>query len=220
MTDKPYNVRPARVGDEDNIYNLLMLLYAENAPFHMSEKKVRHVIAEGVRDREVIIGVIDALDGTIAGSIGGLFAQWWHTEDWHIDEMWNFVHPDYRSIPENRFRPNGEKDRVSYAVALIDYMKWISEHMNMSLHMGIITATKMEAKIRLYRRQMQHVGALFVHNIQAAGGPLAENSRKNNSSSLSPPLTQEECKIILSSNEVKTSFDRRTKRELTEFAHG
>lgn len=164
MTDKPLNVRAARPEDEDNIFKLLCLLYDENAPFQMSEKKVRRMIAEGARDRSVIIGVIDAPDGTIAGSVGALFAQWWHTEDWHIDEMWNFVHPEHR--------------KSSYARDLISYMKWVSERMEMSLHMGIITATKMEAKIRLYRRQMLPVGALFVHNIKAAGGPLAANAAK------------------------------------------
>ncbi len=104
------------------------------------------------------------IDGKIIASVGALFAQWWHTDDWHIDEMWNFVHPDYR--------------KSTYAKDLITYMKWIAEQMGMSLHMGIITATKMEAKIRLYRRQITPVGALFVHNIQAAGGPLAVNVAK------------------------------------------
>jgi len=175
MTEKPVNVRPARPEDAQKIYDLLMFLYAENAPFKMSEKKVREMIKRGTDDREIILGVIDAPDGTIAGSVGATFEQWWHTDDWHIGEMWNFVHPNHRHQALNQYKENGEKAPVSYAAALINYMKWISEQMNMSLHMGIITGTKMEAKIRLYRRQMQPVGALFVHNIQAAGGPLAVN---------------------------------------------
>ena len=161
MTEKPINVRPANTDDKPKIYDLLMHLYAENAPFKLCEHKVREVIRRGCDENGIILGVVDAPDGTIAASIGGLFAQWWHTEDWHIDEMWNYVHPDHR--------------RSSHAKDLIAYMKWVAEQMNMSLHMGIITGTKMEAKIRLYRRQIQPVGALFIHNIQCAGGPLAAN---------------------------------------------
>lgn len=161
MTEKPNNVRPARPEDAEKIYDLLMFLYAENAPFKMSEKKVRAMIKRGTENRDIVLGVVDAPDGTIAGSVGACFEQWWHTDDWHIGEMWNFVHPEHR--------------HSTYAKDLITYMKWIAEQMNMSLHMGIITGTKMEAKIRLYRRQIQPVGALFIHNIQAAGGPLAKN---------------------------------------------
>ncbi len=161
MTERPTNVRAVRPEDEDALFDLLCLLYDENAPFKMSEKKVRHMIAGGSRDKEVIIGVIEE-NGKLVASVGAVFEQWWHTDDWHIGEMWNFVHPDHR--------------KTSYAKDLINYMKWIAETMDMSLHMGIITATKMEAKIRLYRRQMLPVGALFIHNLKSAGGPLAKNA--------------------------------------------
>ena len=161
MTEKPISVRPATTDDKQKIYDLLMFLYAENAPFKMNESKVREMIRRGADDKDVIIAVVDAPDGTIAGSVGACFEQWWHTDDWHIGEMWNFVHPNHR--------------HSTHAKDLITYMKWVAEQMNMSLHMGIITGTKMEAKIRLYRRQIQPVGALFIHNAQAAGGPLAKN---------------------------------------------
>lgn len=160
MTEKPLSVRPARMGDEDNIFNLLCLAYKENAPFAMSDKKVRAIIEHATHGKEVIVGVIDAPDGTIAASVGGLFTQWWYTDDFHIDELWNFVHSDHR--------------RSAHAKELISFMKWVAENMNMALHMGVLTTTRVEAKVRLYGRQMQQTGAFFMHNLKAGGGPLAD----------------------------------------------
>lgn len=160
MSERPKNVRPARPGDEDNLFDLLCLAYKENAPFSMSDKKVRAIIEAATSDKEIIVGVVDAPDGKIAASVGAIFTQWWYTEDFHIDELWNFVHPDHR--------------RSTHAKDLISYMKWVSDMMDMTLHMGVLTTTRVEAKVRLYGRQMQQTGAFFMHNLKSGGGPLAD----------------------------------------------
>lgn len=160
MTDKPQTVRPLLVSDEERLFDLLLLAHRENAPYTINENKVRHVIAAAARDKDVIVGVVDSPDGlSLVGSIGAGFSQWWYTDDWHIEECWNFVHSDHR--------------KSSYATDLIDYMKWISENMDMPLHMGILTSTRMEAKTRMYRRKMPQVGAAFAYNMKVAHGPIA-----------------------------------------------
>ena len=65
MTEKPLNVRPATTDDKQKIYDLLMFLYAENAPFKMNESKVREMIRRGADDKDVILAVVDAPDGTL-----------------------------------------------------------------------------------------------------------------------------------------------------------
>ncbi len=162
MIAKPSNVRPAQVQDSEKLFAFLNVAYLDNAPYRINEKKVRNFIAEGAADKVVIIGLIDAPDkDMIAGSIGAVFSQFWYTDDWHIDECWNFVHPDYR--------------KSTYAKDLISYGKWIAESMGMPAHIGILTATRMEPKIRLYRRQdLTQVGALFAYNMATAHGPIAE----------------------------------------------
>lgn len=159
MTDRPKTVRPLTISDEENLFNLLCMAYKENAPYTMSESKVKLTIAAAARDREVVVGVIDAPDGTIAASVGGIFCTWWYTDDLHLEEFWSFVHPNYR--------------RSTHAKDLINYMKWVAENMDMPLHMGILTSTRMEAKIRLYQRQMPQVGAAFAHNMKTGNGPIA-----------------------------------------------
>lgn len=160
MIEKSASVRPVKIGDEDKLFSLLALAHSENAPYIMSERKVRNFIHDAACDREIIIGVIDAPDGSIAGSIGAIFSQFWYTDDWHIEECWNYVHPDHR--------------HSKHAKDLIHYIKWIAENMNMPAHIGIMTATRMEAKIKFYQRQMPQVGAAFAYNMKSASGPIAE----------------------------------------------
>ena len=159
MTEKPSTIRPALPSDEDEIFTLLCLAYRENAPFTMSEKKVRDKIEMGAREKTIIIGV-SIEDDVVAGSVGASFSQDWYSDDWYIGEMWNFVHPDYR------------KSDIRHGKNQIQYLKWLSENMEMALSMGILTSTRLEAKIRMYGREMEQVGALFVYNSQAALGPI------------------------------------------------
>lgn len=161
MTDRPKNVRIAEEGDEENLFAVLCMAYKENALYKINPNKVRLMISAGSRDKEVIIGVIDAPDGSgrIAATVGAMFSQWWYTDDWHIEDCWNYVHPEYR--------------KSNFAKDLLSYSKWIAENMKMPLHVGILTADRMESKIRFFARQMPQVGAAFVYNVEAACGPIA-----------------------------------------------
>lgn len=161
MTERPLNVRAAEEQDEENLFALLCMAYKENAPYPINPNKVRLMISAASRDKEVIIGVIDAPDGSgrIAASVGAMFSQWWYTDAWHIEDCWNYVHPEYR--------------RSTFAKDLISYSKWLAEKMQMPLHLGILTADRMESKIRFFSRQMPQVGAAFVYNMEAAQGPIA-----------------------------------------------
>jgi hypothetical protein len=166
MTERPVRIRPATQGDENSLFDLLCMAYGENASFAMSEKKVKAMIEAGTREKGVIIGVADAPDGSgLAGSIGAVFTQWWYTDDWHIDECWNYVHPDHRK--------GINKQPAGYGSDLIKYMKWVAEQMNMALHLGILTNKRTKAKIRMYESHMPQVGAFFIHNLQSCNGPLA-----------------------------------------------
>lgn len=164
MTERPSTVRPATPKDEDALFELLCMAYKENAPFVMSEKKVRNAVHLGCCERAIIIGVSEE-NGKIAGSVGASFSQDWYSDDWYIGEMWNFVHPDHR------------KGDIRHGKNQIQYCKWLSENMNMALSMGILTSTRLEAKVRMYSREMEQVGALFVYNSQVALGPIGGGNR-------------------------------------------
>ena len=163
MTTPPPIVRVARASDEDPIYNLLTEkhgLYEENALFKLSKSKARMTNKYGCARHngklgepggpQGIIGVIEE-NGKIVASIGMEFCTFWYTEDWHLSELWNFVHPDYR--------------KSNYADDLIDFGKWCSDQLGIPLQMGIISTHRVEGKVRLYRRKMRYVGGYFIHGL-------------------------------------------------------
>ncbi len=156
-TEKPLNVRLATTADEQDLFDMLtQKLYFENGAFSVSPKKVIETIQSATRNQGGIIGVIDG-NGEIAGAIGMRLGSFWYSDDWHVEELFNFVAEPYR--------------RSEYAKNLIQFGKWCAERMKLILNIGIISTHRTEAKSRLYSRQLQHVGMFFMHNLAVAKGP-------------------------------------------------
>lgn len=163
MTPRPSNVRLAEPKDEIALYRMLSeKLFNENATFSMSPEKVLRFIQAATRNNDpnsgAIIGVIDG-DGEIAGSIGMILGQFWYSDEFHVEEYWNFVDSNYR--------------KSEYAKNLIDFAKSISERLKMVLNIGIVSTKQTEAKCRLYSRKLQFMGQFYMHNISAAHGPVS-----------------------------------------------
>jgi N-acetylglutamate synthase-like GNAT family acetyltransferase len=143
-------VRPAVPEDEEPIYQMLLKLHTENGLFPVAENKVREVIRTATERRYGLIGVIEG-EKELEASVGLELSQWWYTDEWCLSEKWNFVLPQYR--------------KSLHAQNLIEYAKWSARAMGVPLQMGIITTKQTEAKVRLYERRMQNVGALFMDNL-------------------------------------------------------
>lgn len=162
MTIKPPNVRIAQHGDENALYHFIEAGAQESAIYPMSGYKVNQFIDASIaRTHPIVIGIIDSPDGKeIAASMCIVYEQLWYTDEWHLSELWNNVRPDYR--------------KTNYAKDLIQFGKWVSDTAVKALNIGIVTTERMEAKIRLYRRQsLQQTGAYFIYNIGLAHGPAA-----------------------------------------------
>lgn len=163
MTDSSFTgVRIANQTDEPAIYELLIRMHGENGVFSFCEKKVREGMMMATRpqkdNRIGIIGVIDGPKG-IEGTIGLVADQIWYTEDWHVSEMWNFVHPDYRTS--------------GHAPRLIKFAQWCSDQMNLPLLIGVVSNKRTEAKVRLYKRLVPYMGAFFMYG--SKNGPDMRN---------------------------------------------
>lgn len=148
MIEKPPNVIPARLGDEKEIYDFLCILHQENGMSRMSEERVLEMIRRMIGNKEGIIGLIRGPNG-LEAAIGMLMARWWYSDDWHLEELWNFVHPAHRIS--------------SHAKNLLQYGKWCAEQMKLPIIIGIISNSRVQAKIRLYRRQLPQMGAIFLY---------------------------------------------------------
>lgn len=140
-------VRIAEPADAPGVMALLHLMHAENGLAPLAENKVQALVAQALSQDLSICGVIgerDALEATI-----GLFAcSWWYSDALHLEDRWNFVHPDYRVS--------------THAAGLIDFAKRTAIQCERPLLMGITSDGRTPAKVRLYERQMgQPVGAIF-----------------------------------------------------------
>lgn len=150
------HVRFAEPADEERLFDFLMFLYEENALFPIAEHKVRDMIRHATDKRGGVIGIIDGADGRIEASIGMVIEEWWYTESPSLNEKWNFVREDCR--------------RTEHAVTMIEFAKTCSERlskgqMQIPLFIGIVSTERTEAKVRMYRRRLQHVGGFFMHNL-------------------------------------------------------
>lgn len=141
-------IRVATPEDRDGIMALLRLMHAENGLAPLDEAKVGAALAQALDKRLAMAGVIgepDALEATV-----GLFVcEMWYSAALHLEDRWNFVHPDHRA-------------GTTHATNLIGFAKQSAQRMGIPLLMGITSANRTAGKVRLYERQMgDAIGALF-----------------------------------------------------------
>jgi GNAT superfamily N-acetyltransferase len=79
-----------------------------------------------------------------------LIDQVWFSDDKQILELVNFVHPEHR--------------RSNYAKTLVEYAKHCSDATGLDLTIGVLSNVRMEAKVKLYERQLPKAGAFFVYS--------------------------------------------------------
>lgn len=150
------NIRLAQPSDEPEIIRLIQMMHAENGWQPLDTDCVRETLARAFDRKGGIMAVIGT-PGHIRAMIFVMITRWWFTRHNHLDELFNWVHPDHRNS--------------DYAKLLIEYVKTCSDELSetmgqkVPLMMGVLTNRRMGAKVRLYRRFFgMPVGAFFLHN--------------------------------------------------------
>lgn len=143
-------VRIATKDDEEEIIRLLHIMHAEGGLLPLDEDEARKTFNHAFMKRGGMIGVIGD-PGDIQAMIYLLISRFWYTKENHLEELFNFVRPDVR--------------KSDHAKHLIEFAKRCSEEIKIPLVIGVLTNTRMEGKVRLYRRVLGiPAGAFFVHN--------------------------------------------------------
>ena len=155
MTELP-TPRLAVPADRDSLFRMCCELWEENGLFPISETKVRRMIDiatdNSIKTEQEPIAMIWCIGdvGKIEASLCLIITQNWYSDAWHVEELWNFVHPDHR--------------RSNYAKALIDYSKKVQSEIGLPLMIGILSNDRTQEKVRLYSRRLgQPAGAYFVY---------------------------------------------------------
>ena len=152
MKKEEVTVIGATMADLPEVMELFREMHAENAIFQLDEQAAIDVLARALRrpNPEGVLGVIRE-NGRIAGMILLIVTKFWYTKQFHLEELYNYIHPNYR--------------RSNYADALIRFAKHSAEQLGIPLIIGVLTNNKMEPKVRLYRRRLgMPAGAFFIHN--------------------------------------------------------
>jgi GNAT superfamily N-acetyltransferase len=153
------HVRRATPQDEDEMMVLCRMLHTENGLFEMDEDRVRGILRRGMlhsgdkkHDDENVGGIVGVIGGSgkIEAIISIIISQMWYSSAWVLEELFSYVHPDYR--------------KTSNAKHLISFAKKCSDEIGIPLLIGVISNDRTEAKVRLYRRQLaEPAGAFFLY---------------------------------------------------------
>ena len=159
MTDLPAQVRFATRADEADLLKMCHELHEENGLFDMDEEAVKGTLDHAFDRKGGLIGVIDGPSG-IEASCYLLITSIWYTKENHLEEMWNFVRPQFR------------QSNPRHVDTLLSWAHYCQERMGLPLMIGVLSNHRTEAKVRLYRRRLgMPVGAFFV-----IGGKLKHKS--------------------------------------------
>lgn len=158
----PSVVRSATPDDKPEVWRLLKLHHAENALFPLSERKVEFYVDRALHPENIpandtgprgIVGTIGKV-GALEGMVMLVLGSPWYTDSIAMDDCVNFVDPAHRNS--------------NHAHALIDYSKRLVDQVRVgnpefSMLMGIVSTERTAAKVRLYSRQLEPIGAFFMY---------------------------------------------------------
>ena len=153
----PSIVRIAQPADHTEIWRLFLQGHRENGKFSLAPEKVDWFLSRALRPDLIpewdtgprgavgVIGDVGKLEALVFVTIG----TYWYSHDRHLEEFIVYVDPECR--------------QSAHARVLIEWMKHQSDRTGLPLVTGIISTERTEAKVRLYRRMLEPVGAFFLY---------------------------------------------------------
>lgn len=149
MIEKPASIRHPERDEAADIMRLMLLQASENSMFDIAPDLLGIAMERAFNFDRTILGVIGS-KGDLRGGLMVFIGEPWYSHRPVLQELFNFVHPEHR--------------KSNYANDLIDYGKHLSDKLQMPLNIGVISNIRTEAKVRLYRRKLNYVGAFFNYN--------------------------------------------------------
>ena len=153
MNDNP-TVIGATLADLPEFMRLFKIMHQENGMFSLDEDCVRDTFNRAVKNKEGVIGLIKGPLGDLRAMLYLLITRYYYTQQFHLEELFNFVAPEHR--------------KTNYADVLLKYADHCQKQLGIPLVIGVLTNSRMEAKVRKYRRHFgMPAGAFFVSGAPA-----------------------------------------------------
>jgi hypothetical protein len=154
IIEKPADVRLAVEADRPALVDLTTLLHGENGLFSLSLKKRDALLDRYFAKEGSIIGVIGD-EGAPVATMYLSITQPEYTDEYCLTEVWSFVHPNHR--------------QTTHAKHLVEWAKFMATEVKLPLLVGILSTHRTEAKVRLYDRSLDRVGAYFLFGKELVG---------------------------------------------------
>lgn len=148
------DIRLAEVEDIPSLMALTKLAADEDAQHPYDSDKVFNVIRRHYEKTGGLVAVVGPKGEPIKGYLIMIIDEIWYSPDYQLLELSLFVDPDYR--------------KSTYAKQLMAFSKQASDGLNLDLTIGVLSNERTAAKVRLYQRQFNQVGAYFMYRPQAA----------------------------------------------------
>lgn len=139
----------------EDLVSLMKQAGEEQALFAVSEAKSRDMLNRAFLREGGIVGVIGP-KGAIEAAVFLILAQPLYSEEWHIEEVFNVVRPEFR--------------RSTHARSMLEFSKRCHHDLGIPVLIGVLHRVQTAAKVRLYRRQFgPAVGAYFLYGAPGYG---------------------------------------------------
>ncbi len=165
MTSTPYPplVRRATPEDIDPLLIFVPQVLTESTLLPISLEKIEKLIERCAHQRGgAVAGIIDGPDGGIDASLGLAFCESETSDVPYIRAVWMGLHPTVRKLPNDPGDPRAHSGRT-----LIEFAKWCHEGLERAaghpilIQFDLATRTMLTAKMRLFARNLQQVGASY-----------------------------------------------------------
>src|SRR5882672_8955676 len=141
-------VRKAVLADKLQILQMCEENHCDNGQFSLDHGKVEAMIDRAFNGGGAVIGVVGK--GQIEGMLVLLINQFWYTQDWVLEEIQNYVRPQFR--------------KSTHAKDMINFGMRCSDELGIPLVIGVVSNERTRAKMELYRRQLgDPCGGYFLH---------------------------------------------------------
>lgn len=162
MISYPHLVRRATPDDIDSLLLFVPQVLEETSLQPISMVKIEQLIEKCCHQKSgSIAGIIDSEDG-VAASVGLSFCESETSDVPFIKAIWCGLHPSIRKQPVNPNDPRGH-----YGRTLFEFARWCHANLEKAaghpivLTFDLATRNMLSAKMRLYQRNLQQVGASF-----------------------------------------------------------
>lgn len=152
-------VRKATWDDAAELKPVILAGYVEQDIFKPSESKIDEMLRRAFDNAGAIIGAVGPV-GAVQSIIYLSIGQFCYTDDWCLEEVHNYVRPEYR-------KTTNAKDMINFA-------KRCSDELGIPLVIGVVSNERTKAKMGLYTRQLgEPCGGYFIHRPASAEARIA-----------------------------------------------